>query len=248
MLEDQHVEITKQPSVGIFELKKELSALLQLGKGPLAQQLLLKEYGSRLLKKIDGFLPSCSIYKETYSWAEWEIESFIRLVKENAPSSETVTALHAASICVQASFNHYSILESQGLKLSKLLMVLLQPYDEEFLEMNFRRARSMLLNFEGNDDILSPQIVFAPLGLTASSSDSMLTGSGTRFIFLVKDTIQQLTLEVISHFGATALTKISHFFDEYMEILIKALPGPSEDENLTENKDYVYYKAETDSQ
>ncbi|KAF6169465.1 hypothetical protein GIB67_004746 [Kingdonia uniflora] len=66
MLEDQLVEITEQPSVNIYELKNALSALLQLGKGPLSQQLLLKAYGSRLLKKIDGFLPSCSIYEETY--------------------------------------------------------------------------------------------------------------------------------------------------------------------------------------
>ncbi|KAF6174527.1 hypothetical protein GIB67_004721 [Kingdonia uniflora] len=67
MLEDQLFEATEQPSVGICELKKALSALLQLGKGPLAQQLLLKAYGSRLLKKIHGYLPSCSIYEETYS-------------------------------------------------------------------------------------------------------------------------------------------------------------------------------------
>ncbi|KAI7733199.1 hypothetical protein M8C21_006163 [Ambrosia artemisiifolia] len=39
--------------------------------------------------------------------------------EENAPSSETVSALRAASICVQASLNHCSALESQGLKLSK---------------------------------------------------------------------------------------------------------------------------------
>ncbi|KAF6146385.1 hypothetical protein GIB67_020479 [Kingdonia uniflora] len=264
ILEDQLVETTEQPSVGICELKKALFALLQLGKGPLAQQLLLKEYGSRLRKKIDGFLPLCLIYEETYpltlpklvfstilltakesglifgdmpvysnrivQWAEWEIESFIRLVKENAPSSETVTALRATSICVQASFNQCSILESQGLKLSKLLMVLLQQYVEEEMMT------------------LPPQIVSAPPGLTTSSSDSMHAGSGTRFIFLVKDTMQQLTPEVISHFGATVLTKISHFFDEYVELLIKALPGPSEDKNLAENKEYVYYKAKTDSQ
>ncbi|KAF6144247.1 hypothetical protein GIB67_004917 [Kingdonia uniflora] len=134
-----------------------------------------------------------------------------------------------ASIYVQASFNQCSILESQGLKLSKLLMVLLQPYVEEVLEMNFRRPRSMLLNFEGNDDILPPQIASAPPSLTTSSSNSMHADSGTRFIFLVNDTIQQLTPKVISYFGVTVLTKISHFFDEYVEILIKALPGPSED-------------------
>ncbi|KAF6141947.1 hypothetical protein GIB67_037915 [Kingdonia uniflora] len=156
--------------------------------------------------------------------------------------------LYVQQACVQASFNQCSILESQGLKLSKLLMVLLQPYVEEVLEMNVRRARSMLLNFEGNDDILPPQIVSAPPGLTTSSSDSMQADSGTRFIFLIKDTMQQLTSEVISHFGAIVLTKISHFFDEYVEILIKALPGPSEDENLAENKEHGFEASDIDDE
>ncbi|GFS45030.1 hypothetical protein Acr_00g0093730 [Actinidia rufa] len=87
-------------------------------------------------------------------WAEWEIESFVRLVKENAPPSETVNALRAASTCVQASLSHCFVLESQGLKFSKLLLVLLRPYIEEVLELNFRRARRVVLDFTGTDDSL----------------------------------------------------------------------------------------------
>lgn len=120
-------------------------------------------------------------------WAEWQIELFVRLVKENAPSSETVSALHAASICVQASLNHCSALELQGLKLSKVLLVLLQPYIEEVLELNFRRARKLVFDFSGNDEILplSPRLS-SPLSTFAITSDGLLVDSGTRFIFMLK--------------------------------------------------------------
>ncbi|KAF8412718.1 hypothetical protein HHK36_000687 [Tetracentron sinense] len=283
MLEDQLVEITEQPSVGNVELKKALSGLLKLGKGPSAHQLLLKAYGSRLQKSIESFIPSCSIYPETYSatlsklvfsiisltakesglifgdnpvytnrivqWAEWELESFVRLVKENAPSSETISALRAASICVQASLSHCSMLESQGLKLSKLLIVLLRPYIEEVLEMNFRRARRMVLDLAGNDGMLplSPRFM-SPLSAFASSSDSVLIDSGTGFMFIVKDIVEQLTPVAISHFGGTILSRISQLFDKYVDAMIKALPSPSEDENLMEQKEVIHFRAETDAQ
>lgn len=282
MLENQLVDRTEQPSIGIGELKKALSGLLKLGKVPLAHQLLLKAYGSRLQKSIEAFLPLCPCYPETYStslsnlvfssislttkesailfgdnpvysnkivqWAEWEIESFIRLVKEHAPSSDTTSALHAASVCVQASLNHCSALEPQGLKLSKLLLVLLQPYIEEVLELNFRRARKQILDFSGSDESmpLSPRFA-SPLTTFATSSDSSLVESGIRFIFVVKDIVEQLTHLVILHFGGNILTRISQLFDKYVDVLIKAIPSTSEDEDLTDLKD-VPFRAETDSQ
>ncbi|XP_010276150.1 PREDICTED: exocyst complex component EXO84C [Nelumbo nucifera] len=283
MLENQLVENTEQPSVGNVELKKALSGLLKLGKGPLAHQLLLKAYGSRLRKSIEAFLPSCSIYPQTYpstlsklvfstislvtkesglifgdnplytnrvvQWAECELESFVRLVKENAPSSETVCALRAASICIQASLSHCLMLEPQGLNLSKLLLVLLRPYIEEVLEMNFRRARKMVLDLAADDSTLpfSPRFV-APSSSIEATSDSLFTDSGSRFIIIVEDIVEQLTPETISHFGGSILTRISQLFDKYVESLIKSLPGPSEDENLTEQKDAIHFKAETDAQ
>lgn len=182
-------------------------------------------------------------------WAEWEIESFVRLVKENAPSSETVSALRAASICVQASLNHSSMLESQGLKLSKLLLVLLRPYIEEVLELNFRRARKVVLDFSANDESLPLSPRFAsPLSTFATSSDSVLVDSGLRFIFMVNDIVEQLTHLVILHFGGNILMRISELFDKYMDALIKALPGPSEDDSLAELKEAIPFRAETDSQ
>lgn len=120
-------------------------------------------------------------------WAEWEVEYFVRLVKDNAPSSETVSALRAASICVQASLYHCTTLESQGLKLSKLLLVLLRPYIEEVLELNFRRARRLLFDLVELDEnlLFSPRFA-ASLSAFAPSSESVLVDSGVRFMYIVE--------------------------------------------------------------
>ncbi|XP_058198251.1 exocyst complex component EXO84C isoform X2 [Rhododendron vialii] len=283
MVEDQLVEITEQPLVGILELKKALSGLVKLGKSALANQLLLKSHGSRLQRNIEAFLPFCPSYLETYSatlsnlvfsaisltskdsslvfgdnptytnrviqWAECEIESFVRSVKENALPSETVYALRAASICVQASLSHCSALESQGLKLSKLLLVLLQPYIDEVMELNFRRARRQVLDFAETDESLPLSPRFAsPLSIFATSSDNFLIGCGMRFIFIIKEIVEQLTPLVIFHFGVNILTRISHLFDKYVDSLIKALPSHSEDDNLTDLKEALPFRAETDSE
>ncbi|KAL4572724.1 hypothetical protein LXL04_019507 [Taraxacum kok-saghyz] len=279
LIEDQILQIIEQT-----DLKKSVSGLLKLGKGPLGQQIFLKSKAARLQKNIQIFLPSCPCYPETFpatlsniifstisqttkemgtifgddnlaysnrlvQWAEREIELFVKLVKENAPSSETVSALHTASVCVQASLNHCSVLESQGLKLSKVLLVLLEPYIEEVLELNFRRARKLVFDFSGNDEMLplSPRLA-SPLSTFSISSDGMLVDSGTRFVFMVKDIVEQLTRLVILHFGGNILTRILKLFDQYMDELIKALPEPSEDDNLVELKEPVPFKAETDSQ
>lgn len=221
MLENQLVEITERPSIGIVELKKALSDLLKLGKGSLAHQLLVKSYRSRLQKSIEDFLPLCPCYPETYSatlsnlvfstislttkesgamfgdnpvysnriiqWAEREIEYFVRLVKEHAPPSDGAPALHAASVCVQASLNHCNALEKQGLKLSKLLLVLLRPYIEEVLELNYIRARKVVLDFASSNEgkPLSPRFA-SPLSTFATTSDTLLVESGMRFIYVVK--------------------------------------------------------------
>ncbi|KAK6917033.1 Exocyst component Exo84, C-terminal [Dillenia turbinata] len=182
-------------------------------------------------------------------WAEWKIESFVRLVKENAPLSETVSALRAANVCVQASLSHCLMLESRGLKLSKLLMVLLRPYIEEVLEVNFRRARRVVLDLAGDADgfPLSPRFV-SPLSIFTAHSDSMLIDSGMRFMFMVKEIVEQLTPLTMLHFGGNILTRISQLFDKYIDALIKALPGTLEDDTLAELKEAMPFRAETDSQ
>ncbi|XP_038711645.1 exocyst complex component EXO84C isoform X2 [Tripterygium wilfordii] len=182
-------------------------------------------------------------------WAEWEIEYFVRFVKENAPSSDTVSALRAACNCVQASLNYCSLLESQGLKLSKLLLVLLRPYVGEVLELNFRRARRMVLDLaEVNESMSSSPHYVSSLSAFSTSSDSVLVESGVRFMYIVEDMLEQLTPLAVLHFGGNVLNRISQLFDKYMDALIKALPGPSDDDNLTELKEFVAFRAETDSE
>ncbi|KAG9439512.1 hypothetical protein H6P81_019677 [Aristolochia fimbriata] len=282
MLVDQLVGIAEQPSISIPELKKALSGLLKLGKGTTAYQLFLKAFGSRLQKNIDNFLPSCSLYSETYSstlsqlvfstislvakesgllfrdmpmytsrleqWAEWEVESFVHLVKENAPVSETTVALRAASICIQASLTHSSMLESQGLKFSKLLIVLLHPYMEEVLEMNFRRARKMVLDLAVDEDTVPLTHQYGPPLSPSASSTVMLTGSGVKFMSFVTEIVEPLTPLAISHFGGAILQRLSQLFDKYIDTLIKVLPSPSEDDSLSELKEPMHFRAETDAQ
>ncbi|XWS18702.1 hypothetical protein CRYUN_Cryun32bG0067500 [Craigia yunnanensis] len=283
MLEDQLIEIAEQPAVGANELKKALSGLIQLGKGPSAHQLLLKSSSSRLQKNIEVFLPLRSVCPKTFpatlsrlvfsmissttresglifgenpvytnrivQWAEWEIEFFVRLVKDNAPSSETVSALCTASICVQDSLNYCLMLESKGLKISKLLLVLLRPYIEEVLELNFRRARKAVFDsMEVDENLhLSPHFV-SSLSAFATSSDSVLVDSGMKFLYIVADILKQLTPLVVSHFGGNVLPRISQLFDKFIDALIRALPGPSDDDSLTELKETIPFRAETDSE
>ncbi|KAJ6827452.1 exocyst complex component EXO84C [Iris pallida] len=280
ILVDQLVRISEQPSVCMAELKKVLCGLLKLGKGSLAHQLLLKAFSARLHKNIESFLPSCSIYSETYAaslsqlvfstisaatkesglifgeaptytnrifqWAEYEIESFVHLVKENSPPPETGSALRSASICIQASISHCSFLESQGLKFSKLLMVLLRPHIEEVLELNFRRARRRVSDLARNVDIvlLSPQ----PGSPHTLDEPSIFTSSGQMFMSIVMDILEPITAMVVLHFGGIILNRLLQLFDKYVEKLIKALPGPSEDDNLMEQKESIELRAETDAQ
>lgn len=283
VLEDQLVEITGQPFISFLELQKALTGLLKLGKGPLAHQLLLKFYGSRLQKSIEALFPSCSVCPKTYpatlsklvfstislatlksglifgdnpvytnrvvQWAEWEIEYFVRSVKENAPSSETASALGAASICVQASLSYSLMLEKQGLKLSKLILVLLRPFIEEVLELNFRRARKFVLDLVVADECMSFSPRFAPpLSAFTTSSEGVLVDSGIRFMCIVEDILEQLTPLTILHFGGNILSRIEQLFNKYMDALIKALPESSDDDNLTELKEFVPFRAETDSE
>ncbi|XP_044509576.1 exocyst complex component EXO84C-like isoform X2 [Mangifera indica] len=283
VLEDQLVNITEQPSIGVAELKKALSGLVKLGKGPLAHQLMLKSYGSRLQRNLEAYLPSCSVCPKVFpatvsklvfstislaaktsgsifndnpvfanrvvQWAEWKIEFFVRLVKENAPPAETISALRAACVCAQASLNYSSMLESEGLKLSKLLLVLMRPYIEEVLELNFRRARKMIFYLEEIDEGLpfAPHFI-SPLSEIAAASDSALADSGMRFMQIVEDILDQITPLVVLHYGGNVLSRISQLFDIYMDALNRALPGPSDDDNLTELKEVIPFRAETDSE
>lgn len=142
---------------------------------------------SLLIKESSSLFGEDPIYtNRVVQLAEWKLEYFLRLVKENAPSPETIAALRAASICIQVSVTHCLLLEAQGLKLCKLLLVLLRPYIEEVLELNFRRARRILLGLDENEEIsvVLPFILPSLLAFT-SYADNTLVESGMRFMLII---------------------------------------------------------------
>lgn len=53
---------------------------------------------------------------------------------------------------------------------------------------------------------------------------------------------------VVLHFGGNVLTRISHLFDKYLDVLNRALPGPTDDDGLTELKEAIPFRVETDSE
>jgi len=63
-----------------------------------------------------------------------------------------------------------------------------------------------------------------------------------------QEILEQLTPLASLHFGGNVLNRISQLFDKYMDALIRALPGPSDDDNLPELKEAVLFRAETDSE
>jgi hypothetical protein len=95
--------------------------------------------------------------------------------------------------------------------------------------------------------LLSPHFV-SPLSIFATSPDNVLVDSGVRFMYTLEDILQQLTPLTILHFGGNVLTRISQLFDKYTNALNKALPGPSDDDNLAELKETIPFRAETDSE
>jgi hypothetical protein len=64
----------------------------------------------------------------------------------------------------------------------------------------------------------------------------------------IQEILEQLAPLAITHFGGNILIRISQLFDIFMDALIKALPSPSDDDNLTELKETIPFRAETDSE
>ncbi|PON74169.1 Cullin repeat-like-containing domain containing protein [Trema orientale] len=126
MLEDQLVEITEQHFISVPELKKALSALIKLGKGPSAHQALLKFYGSHIQKNIKLILDTQFIV---------EIARFVGYPSQHV--HQIATAIIARAI---GAFSARSIVANKAL-----------PEDEWFVEAAKSAINKPLLVAEGSE-------------------------------------------------------------------------------------------------
>ncbi|KAG0483983.1 hypothetical protein HPP92_012067 [Vanilla planifolia] len=98
-----------------------------------------------------------------------------------------------------------------------------------------------------NEDIQFPSLEpSSPTAVAASSS--ILFTSRQRFMLIVEEILGNLTPKFISYYGGNILNKFLQRFDKYVDILIKALPGTSDDDSLIEHKEPIAFRAETDAE
>ncbi|KAJ1701074.1 hypothetical protein LUZ63_000853 [Rhynchospora breviuscula] len=181
-------------------------------------------------------------------WAESEMEQFAHLVRENAPSLETTSALCSACICIQASLNYCIMLEGNGLKLSDLVLFLLSQHVEEVIDKNFRRARKMVLDLSSQYETLD-QSWLVGLHFSADALTNIsLRNNVKKFMSLIKDILDQLTPMVVLHFRPIIMRKTHQLFDKYVEIMAKAIPTFCEDGTFIYPKEQTYFKTETEIQ
>lgn len=193
---------------------------------------------------------------ELVLWSSNETENFASLIKRHVLSSAAAAGgLRAAAECVQIALGHCSLLEAQGLALSPILLKLFRASVEQALEANLKRIEESVAALAVVDD----WILFQPLGTVRSGSRALhgssglttqmkLSSSTQRFQALVQDFFDDVSPLISMQLGGPMLDGLVHLFENYVQLLIKAVPGP-EDENwgtLMDNK--TVKPAETEHQ
>jgi hypothetical protein len=191
---------------------------------------------------------------ELVLWARSETELFAALVKRHVLSSSAAAGgLRAAAECVQIALGHCQLLEEQGLALCPVLSKLVRPSVEQALEANLTRIEESVSALAAADDwVLSPPgaMLRGSYGMRASYGTGLshvkLSSSAHRFNFMVQDFLEDVAPLISMQLGGPTLDGLSMLFDQYVDMLIKAVPSPGEeDEGGAENGDDRKVRAAT---
>ncbi|XP_024401017.1 exocyst complex component EXO84B [Physcomitrium patens] len=176
---------------------------------------------------------------ELVLWARSETELFSSLVKRHVLSSSAAAGgLRAAAECVQIALGHCQLLEDQGLALCPVLSKLVRPSMEQALEANLTRIEESVSALAAADDwVLShPGAMLRGSYGTRSSYGTghglhtKLSSSAHRFNFMVQDFLEDVAPLISMQLGGPTLDGLSMLFDQYVDMLIKAVPSLGEDE------------------
>ncbi|XP_073392365.1 exocyst complex component EXO84B [Physcomitrium patens] len=176
---------------------------------------------------------------ELVLWARSETELFASLVKRHVLSSSAAAGgLRAAAECVQIALGHCQLLEDQGLALCPVLSKLVRPSVEQALEANLTRIEESVAALAAADDwVLSHPgaMLRGSYGMRSSygtghGSYLKLSSSAHRFNFMVQDFLEDVAPLISMQLGGPTLDGLSMLFDSYVDMLMKAVPSPGEDE------------------
>ncbi|CAK9881462.1 unnamed protein product [Sphagnum jensenii] len=182
---------------------------------------------------------------ELVLWAHSITQHYSALLNRHVLSSAAVAGgLRAAAECVRVAFAHCVLLEKQGLSLCPTLSKLMRPSVEQALQANLTRIDGSVAALAAADDwVLDHPTSLqhgtgmqSRLGMSIVTSNLRLSSSAHRFNFLVQDFLEDVGSLISMQLGGMTLDGLSTLFDQYVNLLIKAVPNLDEDEEPgTEN-------------
>lgn len=173
-----------------------------------------------------GEVPSYA--SELVLWAGEVTEMCAAVVKRNVLlTSAAAGGLRAAVECVQIALGHCALLEERGLTLCPTLSKLIRPSVEQAMKANL----TSIIEIVGSLAASESWIVDAPQrGSRGVGSNIRLTSSGHRFFSLVQDFLEDMPSLAGIQLGVVAMEGVADIFEQYIEMLIKALPAQEPEE------------------
>ncbi|KAI9169817.1 hypothetical protein LWI28_018119 [Acer negundo] len=220
------------------------AALSQLVFSTIAQ-------GARDSLAVFGEEPAYS--SELVTWAVKETEGFALFLKRLIlASTASAGGLRVVTECVQICLGYSSLLEASGLSLSPVLLRLFRPCVVEALCAYIKRIEQSSAALAAAEDwLLSyPPSAESSLSSTGLLSHSIalqpkLSISAHRFNSMVQDLLEDVGSLESMQLDGLALDGVLEVFNSYVDLLINALPGSTENEEDVHN---IIRMAETETQ
>ncbi|CAI9092764.1 OLC1v1028094C2 [Oldenlandia corymbosa var. corymbosa] len=192
---------------------------------------------------------------ELVTWAVKQTENFALLIKRHVLDLPSASGgLRPVAESVQICFGHCSLLEARGLALSPVLLKFFRPCVELALNANLKRIEQCTAALVAADDW---SLTYQPVGArslsttslsSAISSQPRLSNSAHKFSTMVQELCEDVSPLESLQLSDTALEGIIQAFNEYVNMLISALPGSTETENLEGSGSRIVRMAETEVQ
>ncbi|XP_024992230.1 exocyst complex component EXO84A-like [Cynara cardunculus var. scolymus] len=190
---------------------------------------------------------------ELVTWSVKQTDAFAHLMKRRVIASPSASGgLRTVAECVQISMGHCYLLEARGLALAPVLLRHFRPCIEQALNANLKRIEQSTAALAAADDW---SLNFSPvgsrsLGSTASlgslvTSQPKLSSSAHRFHVMVQEMCEDIGLLRSLQFSRQAMEGLVQVFNSYVHMLVNALPGSSDTENL---EGRIVRKAEDEAQ
>ncbi|KAG0583730.1 hypothetical protein KC19_3G158800 [Ceratodon purpureus] len=173
---------------------------------------------------------------ELVVWARDVTEFYAGQIKQHVLSSAAAAGgLQAAAECVQIAFGHCSLLEAQGLTMCPLLTKVFRSSVKQAMEANLKRIEESVTALASADDwtltfhqqtALFNSRLPSSLGLRKSlgRASVKLSCSAHRFSSMAQDFMAGVSPLVSMQLAGVALEGLSLRFNNYVDMLIKAVP------------------------